>query len=80
MYICICKKRKGTLIEENQQGVIFFFFFSKQACLKNDEKLFYISNKEQTAKNKEKMMTLTFFELYTVYIKSLRKFFFHINT
>ena len=45
-----------------------------------NEKLFYISNKEQTAKNKEKMMTLTFFELYTVYIKSLRKFFFHINT
>ena len=40
MYICICKKRKGNLIEENQQGVIFFFFFSKQACLKNEWKTF----------------------------------------
>ena len=37
-----------------------------------------ITNKRKTAKNEwENLMTLIFFELYTVYIKKLEQFYFH---
>ena len=43
-----------------------------------DEKNCYITNKGKMAKNEwENLMILTFFELYTVYIKKLGQFFFH---
>ena len=43
-----------------------------------DEKICYITNKGKIAKNEwENLMILTFFELYTVYIKKLGQSFFH---
>ena len=42
-----------------------------------NEEIHSITNNEKTAKNKWKMMTQTFFELYTVYIKRLGQLIFH---
>ena len=42
-----------------------------------NEEIRCITNKEKGAKMNGKIMTLTFFELYTVYMKKLGQFFFH---
>ena len=44
------------------------------------KKLCCITNKAKTAKNEGEMMILTFFELYTVYIKRFGEFFFHLKS
>ena len=77
-YVCIYKEQKGHSIEENQQSISSFFSSSsssRQTCLKNEE-ICCITNKGKVDKN-EWEMTLTFFELYTVYMKKLGQCFFH---
>ena len=56
-------------IEENQQHVSSFFFITN--LLKEKlKKSVALLIKEKKAKNECGMITLTFFELYTVYIKT----------
>ena len=50
------------------------FFFSKQTCLN----ICCITNKGKTAKNEWENDTLALFDLYTMYIKNLRQYFFCI--
>ena len=58
-------------IEENQQPISIFF--KKKTCLKNERR----NSLEKWPGMNGKMMTLIFFELFTVYMKKLGQFFFH---
>ena len=63
----------GTQIEENQQ-CISNFFQSKSVQGMNEE-IHCITNEGEQPEMNGKMMSPTFFELYTVYIKNLDNFF-----
>ena len=67
MNICICKKRKANLIEENHQGVIIFFFFFKKSLFKELMKNFFAL----VTKDKIKIMVLTFQKVLYICAQSL---------